>query len=83
MNNLTDSDINLIERRLDNLLSEPELQSFNERLRSDSDFKEGFDSFQDAVSAVYLAGEADVRTILKAEQAQLTSSKTPDRKSVV
>ena len=76
MNNLTDTDINLIERRLDNLLSEPELQSFNERLRSDSLFKEGFDSFQDAISAIYLAGAADLKAILKAEQAKLTSSCT-------
>ena len=73
MNNLTDSDINLIERRLDNQLSKLELQSFNERLRSDSDFKEGFESYQDAISAIYLAGEEDVRTILKAEQAKLAS----------
>jgi hypothetical protein len=76
MNNLTNSDINLIERRLDNLLSEPELQSFNERLRFDSDFKEGFESYQDAVFAVYLAGEADVRAILKAEQAKMNTSNT-------
>ena len=76
MNNLTDSDINLIERRLDNLLSEPELQSFNERLRSDSHFKEGFDSYQDAISAIYLAGEEDIRTLLKAEQAKLVPSLT-------
>lgn len=76
MNNLTDSDINLIERRLDNQLSEIELQSFNERLRSDSDFKEGFDSYQDAITAIYLAGEEDVRTILKTEQAKLTSPPT-------
>ena len=76
MNNLSDFDINFIERRLGNLLPEPELQSFNERLRSDSHFKEGFDSYQDAVTAIYLAGEADVRTILKAEQAKLTSADT-------
>lgn len=76
MNNLTDLDFNLIERCLDNQLSEIELQSFNERLRSDSNFKEGFDSYQDAVIAIYLAGEADVRTILKAEQAKLTPSLT-------
>ena len=76
MNNLTDLDINLIERRLGNQLPKLELQSFNERLRSDSNFKEGFDSYQDAVIAIYLAGEADVRTILKAEQAKLTPSLT-------
>ena len=74
MNNLSDFDINLIERRLGNLLSEPELQSFNERLQSDSDFKEGFDSYQDAVTAIYLAGEADMKTILKVEQAKLIPS---------
>lgn len=77
MNNLTGSDINLIMRRLDNQLSELELESFDERLRSDSDFKEGFDSYQDAVTAIHLAGEEDVRTILKAEQAKLTSSTPP------
>ncbi len=74
MNNLTDSDIDLIVRRLDDQLSELELESFNEKLCSDSHFKEGFDSFQDAISAVYLAGQADVRAILKAEQAKLTPS---------
>ncbi len=73
MNNLTDLDINLIERRLDNQLSKLELQFFNERLRSDPAFKEGFDSYQDAITAIYLASEVDVMTILKAEQAKLTS----------
>ena len=73
MNNLTEFDINLIVRRLDNQLSKLELESFNQRLCSDSDFKEDFDSYQDAINAIYLAGEEDVRTILKAEQAKLTS----------
>ena len=76
MNNLTDFDINLIERRLDNQLSKLELQSFNERLCSDNNFKDCFDSYQDAITAIYLAGEEDVRTILKTEQAKLTSSST-------
>ncbi len=74
MNNLTDFDINLIERRLDNQLSKLELESFDDRLCSDTNFREGFDSYQDAAAAVYLAGEEDVRTILRAEQAKLSSS---------
>jgi tetratricopeptide (TPR) repeat protein len=71
MNNLSVADIQIIEKRLENQLSEPELLSFNERLRSDADFKEGFVSYQDALKAIHIAGEDDVMAILKEEQTKL------------
>jgi hypothetical protein len=71
MDNLSVADIQIIERRLENQLSEPETQSFDERLRSDADFKKGYLSYQDAIKAIHLAGEDDVRAILKEEQAKL------------
>jgi tetratricopeptide (TPR) repeat protein len=71
MDNLSVADIQIIERRLENQLSEPEIQSFDERLRSDADFKKGYLSYQDALKAIQIAGEDDVMTILKEEQAKL------------
>jgi tetratricopeptide (TPR) repeat protein len=71
MDNLSVADIQIIEKRLENQLSEPELQSFNERLHADADFKEGFVSCQDALKAIHIAGEDDVMAILKEEQAKL------------
>jgi tetratricopeptide (TPR) repeat protein len=71
MDNLSVADIQIIEQRLENQLSKPEIQSFDERLRSDADFKKGYVSYQNALKAIHLAGEDDVRAILKEEQAKL------------
>jgi tetratricopeptide (TPR) repeat protein len=71
MNNLSVADIQIIERRLENQLSEPEIQSFDERLRSDADFKKGYLSYQDAIKAIQIAGEDDVMAIIKEEQDKL------------
>jgi hypothetical protein len=71
MDNLSVADIQIIEQRLENQLSKPEIQSFDDRLRSDADFKKGYLSYQNALKAIHLAGEDDVRAILKEEQAKL------------
>jgi tetratricopeptide (TPR) repeat protein len=71
MDNLSVADIQIIEQRLENQLSKPEIQSFDNRLRSDADFKKGYLSYQNALKAIHLAGEDDVIAIFKEEQAKL------------
>jgi predicted Zn-dependent protease len=77
MNQINPYDANLIERYFDGLLNATEMSDFKQRLVTDTDFKALFDTYQDAINAIHLAGQDEITALLKAEQAKLKASQAP------
>ena len=75
MTELNPQDIQLIERHFNGQLDAHDNAVFIERQATDRHFKAAVESYEDAVLAVKLAGEDDIRAILKEEQAKLDKIK--------
>jgi hypothetical protein len=71
---LTEIDQLLIEKKLDNTLTETEKMTFNQRL-ADPNFASELKRYQQAVQAVYAFGDANLKALLQEEEQKLQKKK--------